>query len=81
MVTLYLGLIQIKISSTTQPIPEVFSPIQVGPVHVKGAVRGLGLLPIQVVEVEVPHFRHPGTWLPDVYSQLFRMYVFGPLGF
>ena len=61
-----LELFQMKMNFTTPPIPEVFSPIQVGPVHVKGAVRGLGLLPIQVVEVEVPHFRHPGSWLPDV---------------
>ena len=35
-------------------LPVVFPPVQVCPVEVEGAVGGLGLLPVEVVDVQVP---------------------------
>ena len=42
-------------------MPVVFPPVEVGSVEVEGAVGGLGLLPVQVVDVQVPQRRELGA--------------------
>ena len=42
------------IENETPSIPVVFPPVQVCPVEVECAVGGLCLLPVEVVDVQVP---------------------------